>query len=91
MIVAVAVLLLPMLWVLLAGMSWWEDRLFRTADAPRPAGVRRHLRLITGGRDAPRKETPSGTLNGTHSGTQGGTHSGTRDGTRGATEQRRAA
>ncbi|GAP45443.1 uncharacterized protein SAZU_0172 [Streptomyces azureus] len=59
-IVAVAVLLLPVLAGLLAGMAWWEERLFRPSDAPRHAGTRRHLRLIRGERDAPAHEPHTG-------------------------------
>ncbi|GAA2252543.1 hypothetical protein GCM10010145_20370 [Streptomyces ruber] len=60
MIIIVAVLLLPAMWGLLLGMTWWEDRLFDEAAAgtPRHARVRHHLRLIRGGRDT--RENPVG-------------------------------
>jgi hypothetical protein len=49
-IVTVAVLLFPSLWVLLLGMDRLEDRILKGSRASRPAHAGRHLRLIPGGR-----------------------------------------
>jgi hypothetical protein len=49
-VIAVAVLLLPALWVLLVGMDRLEERLLGGAepDAPREDPEPRRLRLVTG-------------------------------------------
>lgn len=56
MIVTVAVVLLPVLGGLLAGLAWWEERLFRSSEASSRSPDRRHLRLVVdGNRTRPRR------------------------------------
>ncbi|MFD4829330.1 hypothetical protein ACFWPV_05640 [Streptomyces uncialis] len=49
MIVTVAAAMLPLLGGLLAGMAWWEDRLFRTSDKTARSPVHGRPRVVGGG------------------------------------------